>query len=336
MRALSDMTSILKIFLLILLTIIAAISSSYGMGFPVDCELGKNCWIVNLPRHFVEDNRRGNEVDFSCGSKTYPGHKGTDIAIRNLAKMEQGVDVLATVDSVVRGMRDGMDDVNIREAGQDSIKGRECGNGVVLRADGFEYQYCHLKKGSINVRAGDKIEKGEVIGQIGLSGNTEYPHLHLSVRKKYGDTWIDFDPFYGKGIECGLEPSPIWENSNVLTQSMQTGIVYHYGFSFEVPKVTKVRQGIYDDIEYNSRPEMIIGWVEVFSANQGDKVIIKLYSDKAEEPIIKEHIFNKYKARYFLYAGKKLQGKEISPRAKIEIDYYHSNGEVDHFEKYLK
>ncbi len=39
--------------------------------------------------------------------------------------------------------------------------------------------YAHLKPGSISVQEGDALEVGQVIGQIGNSGNTSMPHLHL-------------------------------------------------------------------------------------------------------------------------------------------------------------
>lgn len=39
----------------------------------------------------------------------------------------------------------------------------------------------HLRKGSIRVRPGQMLEKGEVIGACGNSGNSTEPHLHLQV-----------------------------------------------------------------------------------------------------------------------------------------------------------
>lgn len=321
---------------LLLLVLPLTISNSFAsLAFPVDCNIGKDCWIVNLHRHYRSDDYKEKQVDFLCGPKTYDGHKGTDFAIRDMEIMEQGVDVLASVDGVVRGARDGMEDINVREIGEDVIKGKECGNGVVLRAGDMEYQYCHLKNGSVLVDKGDTVKKGDIIGQIGMSGNTEYPHLHLSVRKKHGETWIEYDPFYGKGKKCGLEPKPIWDNAKLLLKHSQTGIVYNYGFSYDVPDIIKVRKGIYNNIKYTQNPKMIAGWVEIFSANAGDKVAITIYGDQSEASITNQHEFKKYKARYFFYIGKKLRGKDLSSATKMQIDYYHSNGEEETFEKYL-
>jgi murein DD-endopeptidase MepM/ murein hydrolase activator NlpD len=41
--------------------------------------------------------------------------------------------------------------------------------------------YVHLKKGSLKVKAGDSVKKGEEIGLVGNSGISYAPHLHFGV-----------------------------------------------------------------------------------------------------------------------------------------------------------
>nr|WP_299173100.1 M23 family metallopeptidase [uncultured Allomuricauda sp.] len=54
------------------------------------------------------------------------------------------------------------------------------GNHLVIRHANNEYSnYFHLKMGSVVVREGEKVEKGQFIGQIGNSGNSTEPHLHF-------------------------------------------------------------------------------------------------------------------------------------------------------------
>jgi murein DD-endopeptidase MepM/ murein hydrolase activator NlpD len=56
------------------------------------------------------------------------------------------------------------------------------GNSVVLELGGERYAlYAHLQRGSINVRTGDTVHKGQVIARVGNSGNTLAPHLHFHV-----------------------------------------------------------------------------------------------------------------------------------------------------------
>ncbi len=47
---------------------------------------------------------------------------------------------------------------------------------------GFAY-YQHLKQGGVNVKKGQKVARGDLIGRSGNSGNSSGPHLHLTVLK---------------------------------------------------------------------------------------------------------------------------------------------------------
>ena len=91
--------------------------------------------------------------------------------------------MLAAAAGVVKAVRDGVADVNVRVIGFGSVAGHECGNGVVIAHDGgWETQYCHLAKGSVRCTTGERVETGTPLGLVGLSGQTEFPHLHFSVR----------------------------------------------------------------------------------------------------------------------------------------------------------
>ncbi|MGD9529798.1 M23 family metallopeptidase [Pseudonocardia sp.] len=56
------------------------------------------------------------------------------------------------------------------------------GNFVVLDiGDGFYVNYAHLQPGSVRVKRGDTVRKGDVLGLVGNTGNSVAPHLHLHV-----------------------------------------------------------------------------------------------------------------------------------------------------------
>lgn len=56
------------------------------------------------------------------------------------------------------------------------------GNGVILRmADGRFVFYAHMIPGTVTVRRGDRVRRGQVLGLLGNSGNSTAPHLHLHV-----------------------------------------------------------------------------------------------------------------------------------------------------------
>jgi murein DD-endopeptidase MepM/ murein hydrolase activator NlpD len=76
-----------------------------------------------------------------------------------------------------------VEDISVKAKGKESVQGTECGNAVVIGHEGgLETQYCHMARGSVAVRPGDTVKAGQRIGRIGLSGLTEYPHLHFTVR----------------------------------------------------------------------------------------------------------------------------------------------------------
>jgi murein DD-endopeptidase MepM/ murein hydrolase activator NlpD len=56
------------------------------------------------------------------------------------------------------------------------------GNHVIVAIGGGKYAlYAHLKPNSIRVQVGDRVRKGQQLGQLGNSGNTSAPHLHFHV-----------------------------------------------------------------------------------------------------------------------------------------------------------
>jgi len=157
----------------------AAQAEAPRFTFPADCELGRTCFVQNHVDHDPSPEAR----DFACGTLTYDGHNGTDIRVPTLRAQQAGVDVLAAADGRVARRRDGVPDVSVRTAGRAAVQGAECGNGVVIdHGNGWETQYCHMAQGSLRVRPGDPVKAGQPLGRIGLSGLTEYPHLHFTAR----------------------------------------------------------------------------------------------------------------------------------------------------------
>jgi hypothetical protein len=58
------------------------------------------------------------------------------------------------------------------------------GNRIVIEKDGINVLMGHLQKGSIKVKAGDKVLEGQVLAAVGNSGLTEFPHLHIQAMRE--------------------------------------------------------------------------------------------------------------------------------------------------------
>jgi murein DD-endopeptidase len=56
------------------------------------------------------------------------------------------------------------------------------GNYVILDLGNGRYaMYFHMQPGKIRVKVGDKVWRGEVLGLVGNSGNSDGPHLHFQI-----------------------------------------------------------------------------------------------------------------------------------------------------------
>jgi hypothetical protein len=64
------------------------------------------------------------------------------------------------------------------------------GNRVLITSSDFGVLMGHLQQGSILIKVGDKIRKGQPVAQTGNSGWTGHPHLHIQAMKKTaGSFW---------------------------------------------------------------------------------------------------------------------------------------------------
>ncbi len=227
-----------------------AIAEDLVLQSPVDCVVGETCYI----QQYMDRDPGEGFSDFRCRQLSYDGHKGTDFAVPTLADMHEGVDVLAAADGRVLGFRDSMPDTGYTAETAASVDGKECGNGVVLLHPGaWETQYCHLKKGSIAIKNGQTVKAGDVLGQIGLSGRTQFPHLHLSVRQ--GGKPVD--PFDPDGVvDCDAPgDSTLWAETPVY----QAGGVIAMGITTHVPEYQEVKTGLEPTATLpNNAPALIV------------------------------------------------------------------------------
>lgn len=98
-----------------------------------------------------------------------------------------GQDVLAVADAVVVGIKDGLpDNVPRTPAGFNTAvpitMETVAGNSVVLDLGNGQFgYYAHLKAGSLRVKVGDHVRRGQLLANIGNSGDAREPHLHFQL-----------------------------------------------------------------------------------------------------------------------------------------------------------
>lgn len=275
------------------------------LDFFVACTLGTDCWVVN---HVDLDPGPGVR-DYACGRAAYDGHKGTDIAVRDRGAMEKGVAVSAAAAGEVAGVRDGMEDFQaIRPGGREAIKGRECGNGVLVRhGDGWTAQYCHLRKGSVRVRAGDKVAAGQMLGFVGHSGLAEFPHVHLEIAKDGRPV----DPWVGTAraaAACGPGPAPLWKADALAKLAYRPTAIHNAGFAPAAPKAEAVRDGLHTEKALSKQAPAVVAWAEIFWVKAGDKFTIRIKGPDGATVIEHASRFDKDQARRFAFAGSKRKG----------------------------
>ena len=277
----------------------ACAQPAFALELPLQCQPGETCWVAN----YIDVNPTPVAQDFQCGSRSYNGHDGVDFAIRDQGVMAAGVPVLASAAGAVKSVRDGMADTGLLAPGaEETLKGKECGNGVVIDHDGgWQTQYCHLRQGSIIVRPGEAVATGATLGAVGMSGWAEFPHVHLAVRHN----GVELDPFTGLpgGSACGQPGTPLWHPD--LGMTYQQAALYNAGFSAGPPDILRIRAGQPSGNPLMPQSPALVLWVEILGVTQGDLVRFRIIGPNTATLLAEEQRIDKTQARRYIFMGKR-------------------------------
>lgn len=137
---------------------------------------------------------------------------------RNLGGREYhgGMDLVGLEDKTVYAIADGTVDAVPYEANGFGYYVRQ------LLPDGRRLYYGHLAKGSIVVKAGQKIKAGDKLGTMGSTGRSTGPHTHIELRVKgTSKTSLDISEFTGIPNKVGTYSSVVdtlGDDLNILTK----------------------------------------------------------------------------------------------------------------------
>ena len=107
--------------------------------------------------------------------KTASGYGMRIDPIYKTSKFHEGMDFSASTGTPIYATGNG----TVTKAGWQSGYGRVV---VINHGYGYETLYAHMNK--IDVRKGQKVVRGEVIGEVGNTGKSTGPHLHYEVHVK--------------------------------------------------------------------------------------------------------------------------------------------------------
>ncbi|GGL86583.1 M23 family metallopeptidase [Nakamurella endophytica] len=119
---------------------------------------------------------------------------GGDPAV-NRSWFTYGQDVLAVADATVTAAVDGYRDQTPDAPRPVTIEEAD-GNHVILEVAPGRYAfYAHLEPGSVAVRPGQRVRRGDVIGRAGNTGSSSGPHLHFHLMDRPSALVADGVPF---------------------------------------------------------------------------------------------------------------------------------------------
>ena len=134
----------------------------------VELAKDKSHMLASIPAIQPVSNKDLTRIASGFGYRIHPIYK--------TSKMHEGIDFTAPIGT------------DIYAAGNGTIKevvygDRGYGNYVLIsHGFGYETLYAHMSK--VNARAGQKVKRGDVIGNVGSTGASTAPHLHYEVIKQ--------------------------------------------------------------------------------------------------------------------------------------------------------
>jgi len=288
-----------------------------SFALPIDCVVGRSCIIQN----YVDRDPGPGASDYRCGFLTYDGHKGTDIRVIDARALRDGVAVLAAAPGRVRAIRDGMADVSVKAIGKQAIAGREAGNSVVIvHGGGWETQYAHMRRGSVAVRPGDVVAAGARLGVVGLSGDTEFPHVHFEIRYR-GKT---VDPFVGLagGEPCTAGKEPLWQARTAKALAYAATGVLGAGIAGGAPVTSDDDVDLGKTARFGVDASAAVFWVQIYGARDDDVEELRLIAPDGR--LLAEHrdSISRNRAQWISYAGARARGAWLTGTYRGEYALY--------------
>jgi hypothetical protein len=157
-----------------------------------------------------------------------------------------------------------------------------------------------MRKGSVTVKTGDKIDRGAKLGEAGYSGMAAFPHVHLTVRKDGKSV----DPFNSQDIGCGAMREPLWSQDAKAALSYQLGSIIAWGFLPGPLRMSDLEKSGIPSATPEATWPAAVAYAWAINLKAGDSVTVKL-DGPAGMSAINSTMLDRDKAQLMLFAGKK-------------------------------
>jgi murein DD-endopeptidase MepM/ murein hydrolase activator NlpD len=200
------------------------------MGFPLRGEwLSPNTPGTKIPSHGTSRYGTRYAYDFvqvDWERKGLPAYRGSlaqylFLGVPLNEYYGWGQDIYAPCDGIIIQANDGYEErkrTNLRSDLTNAYKAAHffdprkdniqsiAGNYIVMECSDDVYAaFAHLQTGSIQVSVGQNVQKGEIIGKVGHSGNSLAPHLHFQLMDSS-------DILTADGLLCAFEQYEVYQN----------------------------------------------------------------------------------------------------------------------------
>lgn len=132
--------------------------------------------------------------DFQGRNATYNTHNAIDSRLVTFSVQDQGVEIYAALDGVVKSINDGEFDR------QTAFNSSPSNSVVIDHGNGWETLYLHFRRDSVQVEVGQTVSQGDILGLVGSSGSSTAPHIHFELRRD------------GLPVETYYDPTTYWES----------------------------------------------------------------------------------------------------------------------------
>ncbi|MGX7897051.1 M23 family metallopeptidase [Tsuneonella sp. HG222] len=166
----------------------AFLAASAGQDAPVSITVGRAADLVGQPFDIVAYSRAARQLAAGPGggvpgemptlaptaySRITSGFGTRRHPILGTLRSHSGIDLAAPTGTPIRATADGVVSVANWKGGYGLFVG-------LKHAGGLESNYGHMSR--LNVSAGQKVTRGQVIGYVGSTGMSTGPHVHYEVR----------------------------------------------------------------------------------------------------------------------------------------------------------